>query len=222
MPTVIDNGNVNIALEDYSIDDAPIVGEFYAIVAVNTEKPLYLGGRIVEIGATIIDAAYNIVEQHHTFINPQVKKIHTNLPHVTKQVLEDAPTLKEANAELLSLLHNKLLVMFPSNPTITALNTEISGTEITPNNVLDLHGYAQMYHQELQQFDLKTVLNQYDYTVDEIFTVKQQMDAMHALLERMFPTHENTKLIASETHVAYFNPSSEGYVPLYALWKPYM
>lgn len=216
-------GNLNIAFDDYSEDYAPIIGEFYGIVSINTTG-LYpaQGDKIIEVGVTVLDSAYSIVEQYHTLVNPGFK-INNSVHHdITNSMLKDAPMFDEINAELLALMHNKLLVMYPTDFVAGFMNNSITGRPVTDNNVLNLHNYAKVYNPGLFDYKLSTVLTHYGVEFNDLKHVKNKMDALHGLLNKIFPTHENTKAIASETHVVYFNPESEGYSPIYALWKPFV
>lgn len=220
MSSLLDS-NINIAFEEYTEEHAPIIGEFYGIVAINTTGlHVEYGDKIIEIGVTVLDAAYNIVEQQHTLVDPEITIAESPYHNITNKMLEDAPTFNEINAEFLTLIHNKLLVMYPTSFTAGFINNVISGKPITDNNVLNLFDYARLYAPSLDNHRLPTVLKHYGLEFDDLKPVKNKMDALHALLKKVFPTHENTKAIASETHVSYFNPASEGYSPIFALWKP--
>lgn len=213
--------NINISVDDYNETFAPIIADQYAIVALNTTgvNP-YEGHRIIEIGVTVLDAAYNTVEHHETMVNPGFSIKDSAYHNITSGLLTNAPKFDDINSEVLALLNNKLLVTFPADFICSFLNNEMTGKNITKNNALDLCLFAKYYKPDLDNHRLDTVMSEYGIFFDDLKNITNKSSALQSLLKAMMPTHENTVSVASENHVAYFNPTSVGYTPLFVMWEP--
>ena len=191
------------------------VDNFYAIVCVNTTGGnLIQGDRIIETAVIVLDSNYDIVEKQSTLVNPGRKIVPSPYHDITNSMVENAPTFEEINTELLTLLHNKVLVVYPYHSTVPFLNNQIVGKQVAENNVLNVQNYVTFLYPELRNNHTFTdVLKFFNIPHGDTRPALNKAEALHKLVTTVDPV--------DTTNVAYFNPDSVGYQPFFAFWTPY-
>lgn len=217
--STITGSDLELTFEDQLSDYSSHVNEFYAIVDVNTVNTRE-GAHVVEVGVLVLDNNYNVVEKQHTLVNPQCGFKPSQSFDLAADVLQNAPTFGEINSELLSLLHNKILITYGSQFFTPTVNSRIDGKKITDNNVLDLFNHVKNRTPHLTNYSLVNILSSYGVPSGNLNSVPERLDLFLVLLNIVFPTSEEITNITDGTRVSYFNPPSEGYIPFYALWHP--